>query len=445
MTHGQALAYLRSLQRFGIKLGLDNIKALLAGLGNPELRFPTVLVAGTNGKGSVAAMLARILADHGLRAGLYTSPHLVRVEERVRIGDELIAERDLARALSAVREAAGGLLASGRLPNPPTFFEALTAAALVHFSGKGVDGAVLEVGMGGRFDATNAVTPLVSVITTVALDHQKYLGNTLAEIAFEKAGILKPGVPAVVGVRGPTALRVVRRKAREVGAPVHEVFGRGTAFAARRTTGGYRFSYDSGHARYDYRPSLPGLHQGENAAVALRAAEVLGGVWRPFEPRIMVRAIGHTLWEGRLETAGARPPLILDGAHNPEGAEALAAHIRMVVRKPVVLLFDAMKDKDIGAIAGALFPLATKVVLTRIPMERAAAPDEVLGLWEGEKGNILAEPDVPRALAMARRLAGGSTPVVVAGSLFLVGEVKKALCRGPGDRPRPSRRGGGPV
>ena len=445
MTHGQALAYLRSLQRFGIKLGLDNIRALLAGLGNPERRFPTVLVAGTNGKGSVAAMLARILADHGLRAGLYTSPHLVRVEERIRIADDLIPERDLARALTAVRETAGGLLASGRLPNPPTFFEALTATALVHFSGKKVDAAVLEVGMGGRFDATNAVTPVLSVITTVALDHQKYLGDTLAEIAFEKAGILKPGVPAVVGVRGPAALRVVRRRAREVGAPVHEVFGRGTAFAARRTAGGYRFSYHSGHARYDYRPSLPGLHQGENAAVALRAAEVLGHVWRTFEPRTMVRAIGRTLWEGRLETAGTRPPLILDGAHNPEGAEALAAHIRTIVRRPVVLVFDAMKDKEIRAMAGALFPLAVKVVLTRIPMERAADPEEVLALWGGDRDNIVAEPDVPRALGLARRLAGRSTPIVVTGSLFLVGEVKKALSRRPGDRSRPSRGRGRPV
>jgi len=429
MTHGQGLAYLKSLQRFGIKLGLDGIRALLASLGDPERRFPSVLIAGTNGKGSVAAMLTRILTEHGFRTGLYTSPHLVRVEERIRIGDELIAAKAFARAITIVRERADALVASGGLPHPPTYFEVLTATALIHFAGEAVDFAVLEVGMGGRFDATNVVTPLLSIITTVSMDHEKYLGGTLGEIAFEKAGIIKPGVPVVCAVRRGTALRVVRRRARELRAPVVEVFGPGTAFAASPAGRGVRFVYDSDEARYEFRPSLPGFHQGENAAVAIRAAEVLSRTWKPFDRRKMTAAVGGTRWEGRLETLGSKPPVIVDGAHNPEGASSLAAYVRDVVRKPVILIFDAMKDKDIGAIAGPLFPLARTVVLTRVPMARAAEPEEVLRLWKGRRDNILIEPDIGRALKLAESLAGTRIPVLAAGSLFLVGEIKKRISR----------------
>ncbi|MBP1660068.1 MAG: tetrahydrofolylpolyglutamate synthase/dihydrofolate synthase, partial [Candidatus Aminicenantes bacterium] len=179
--------------------------------------------------------------------------------------------------------------------------------------------------------------------------------------------------------------------------------------------------------RYEFKPSLPGFHQGENAAVAIRAAELLGRVWRPLDPRKMIAAIGRTRWEGRLETVGSKPPVILDGAHNPEGAASLAAYLRDAVRKPVILIFDAMKDKDIGAMAASLFPLARTVVLTRIPMARAAEPEEVLRLWKGRRGNILMESDIGKALKLAKGLAGATTPVVAAGSLFLVGEIKKIV------------------
>ncbi|HEX2695925.1 MAG TPA: folylpolyglutamate synthase/dihydrofolate synthase family protein [Acidobacteriota bacterium] len=431
MTHGRCLEYLKSLERFGIKLGLDNIRALLGSLGDPDRRFPSALIAGTNGKGSVAAMLVRILTEHGFRTGLYTSPHLVRVEERIRIGDDLISARAFCRALTTVRERADALVASGGLSHPPTFFEVLTATALVHFAEEAVDFAVLEVGMGGRFDATNAVTPLLSVITTVSMDHQTYLGGTLGEIAFEKAGIVKPGVPVVCGVRRGTALRVIRRRARELRAPVIEVFGPGTAFAASPARGDTRFAYDTGRARYEFKPSLPGFHQGENAAVAIRAAEVLARVWRPLDRRKMIAAVGRTRWEGRLETVGSKPPIILDGAHNPEGAVSLAAYVRDVVRRPVILIFDVMKDKDIGAIAASLFPLARTVVLTRVPMARAAEPEDVLRLWKGRRDNILIEPDIGKALKLAEGLAGAKTPVLAAGSLFLVGEIKKRISRRP--------------
>ena len=436
MTYGESLGYLESLQRFGIKLGLDNIRTVLESLGQPHRDYPSVHIAGTNGKGSVAAMLAEILSAHGFRTGLYTSPHLVRLEERIRIDGRLISPKGVARGLTILKKSIDSLLAAGALVYPPTFFEVVTALALTYFAEQGVDIAVLEVGMGGRFDATNAVTPIVSVITTIAHDHQKYLGRTLGEIAFEKAGIIKPGVPVVCGVRSGGALRVIRRRAREEGAPIIEVFGRGSAFAPA-AAGGNRFRYDSGSDVYTFKPSLLGAHQGENAAVALRAAETISRVWRPLDARTSVRAVSRTRWEGRLEIVRRRPAVILDGAHNPEGAAALGAYIRDSVRKPVVLVFDAMKDKDIRKIARTLFPRARRIILTRVPMDRAASPQEVLDLCREYADRIILEPDIRRALDRALSEAGARTPVVVAGSLFLVGAIKKILGGKPFAAPLP--------
>lgn len=427
MNHGQSQDYLKSLQRFGIKLGLENIRTLLGSRGGPHLEYPSLIVAGTNGKGSVAAMLARILSGHGFRTGLYTSPHLVRIEERIRIGERLITPGELRRGLTAIRNDVEGLLASGRLTDPPTYFEVITALALTYFRDSRVDFAVLEVGMGGRFDATNAVTPLVSVITTISKDHQKYLGRSLGEIAFEKAGIIKEGVPVVCGVRRGTAFRVIRRRARELKAPFVEVFGPATSFKPQSVGRGFRFRYDSGAATYSYAPSLQGVHQGENAAVAIRAAEVLGTVWKPLKKRSIVEGIGRTHWEGRLELVSRKPPVILDGAHNPEGAASLGAYISDVLREPVVLVFGVMKDKDIRRIADILFPLARKVILTQVRMPRAASPEGMLSLCRKHAEKIMLEPDVGKAFQQALAEAAVRTPVIVAGSLFLVGEVKKLL------------------
>jgi dihydrofolate synthase/folylpolyglutamate synthase len=427
MNYGQSQDYLKSLQRFGIKLGLENIRTLLESRGDPHLEYPSLIVAGTNGKGSVAAMLARILSGHGFRTGLYTSPHLVRIEERIRIGERLITPGELRRGLTAIRNDVEGLLASGRLTDSPTYFEVITALALTYFRDSRVDFAVLEVGIGGRFDATNAVTPLVSVITTISKDHQKYLGQSLGEIAFEKAGIIKEGVPVICGVRRGTAFGVIRRRARELKAPFVEVFGPATSFKPQSVGRGFRFRYDSGAATYSYAPSLQGVHQGENAAVAIRVAEVLGTVWKPLKKRSIVEGIGRTHWEGRLELVSRKPPVILDGAHNPEGAASLGAYISDVLREPVVLVFGAMKDKDIRRIADILFPLARKVILTQVRMPRAASPEDMLSLCRKHAGKIMLEPDVGKAFQQALAEAGVRTPIIVAGSLFLVGEVKKLL------------------
>jgi len=437
MTPSECRDYLGRLQHFGIKLGLENVRTLCAALGNPQNRFLSVHVAGTNGKGSVSAMLAGIMRAHGLRTGLYTSPHLARVEERVRVDGKAIAPARFRELVARIKGAIDALMVEGRLVYHPTYFEVLTALAFLEFAERGVDVAVLEVGMGGRFDATNVVRPLVSVVTTIAKDHQEHLGATLAKIAFEKAGIVKPGVPVVCGVAGGPALRVIRQAARERGVALTEVFGQGRGLETHKTRDGYRFVYMGENGRYAFMPGLAGRHQGANAAVAIAVTEVLSRTWKSFEKSKILEAIRATRWEGRLETVRRRPLVLLDGAHNPEGAEALAVHLEDVVRRPVVLVFAAMKDKDLAAMTRTLFPWAAAVVLTRVPYKRSASPEELLAAAPPSfKGPIFLEPDtrkaVELALSLGTRTSGTCprtprppTPVVIAGSLFLIGEVKR--------------------
>jgi dihydrofolate synthase/folylpolyglutamate synthase len=425
MTSSECRDYLGHLQHFGIKLGLENIATLCAALGDPQDRFPSIHVAGTNGKGSVSAMLAGIMKEHGFRTGLYTSPHLARVEERIRVDGASITPLRFRGMLERLKATIDGLMAGGRLAYHPTYFEVLTALAFLQFAERKVDIAVLEVGMGGRFDATNVVRPLVSVITTIAKDHEKHLGSSLKKIAFEKAGIIKPGVPVVCGVRCGDALREIRRVARERGAPIVEAFGPGRTLEVRPVRGGYRFVYSGERDRYAFSPALAGRHQGTNAAVAIATAEVLARTWKPLEKAMIVRTIGQTRWEGRLETVSRRPLVVLDGAHNVEGAEAFAAHIRETFGKPVVLIFAAMQDKDIRAMTRILFPLCETVILTRVPYKRSATPEELAAAAPPFKGRVFLEPDTRKAIRLALAESHGRTPVVIAGSLFLIGEVKR--------------------
>lgn len=426
MNPAERRAYLGRLEKFGIRLGLESIRALLSGLGSPQDAFPSVLVAGTNGKGSVCAMLAEALRRNGLRTGLYTSPHLVRVEERIRVDGVPVPSRAFGRLLDGVRVEVERLVAAGELAASPTYFEVLTAAALLHFAERRVDIAVLEVGMGGRFDATNAVTPLVSVITTIALDHQEHLGRTLAGIAFEKAGIIKPGIPVVCGVRrGGDAYRVIRRRARELGAPFVGVWD-GAKLDAERTKQGFRFAYRRGGKAFGFSPGLPGKHQGANAAVVLAVAGELERLWKPLDDRRILAGIENAPWEGRLEVVSRRPLVLLDGAHNPEGAAALAGYLREIVRRPVILVFGVMRDKDARAMARSIFPLAQTVILTSAPLARSATPADLqAAAGDLARENVVLEPRPGRAVRLALRESRGRTPVVVAGSLYLVGEVKR--------------------
>ncbi len=423
MNRAQSQAYLGRLQKFGMRLGLDAVREILAGLDNPQDRFPSVLVAGTNGKGSVCAMLASIVAAHGSRVGLYTSPHLVRVEERIQVDGGLIPAVTFGRLLGRVRETTESLLAAGRLADEPTFFEVLTATAFLHFAERRVDLAVLEVGLGGRLDATNAVRPLATAVTSIGHDHQQVLGRTLGRIAFEKAGVIKPGVPVVSGVPpGGVADAIIRKRASAVGAPFIGVWDGGRLDGP---DGRGRFVFRRAGRTYRFAPRLAGRHQGENATVAILVAEELGRAWRPLKKTRIVAGLEGARWDGRLEWVSSRPPVILDGAHNAEGAAALAAYLRRSFKERVILVFGVLRDKDIPAMARRLFPLAETVVLTRIPNDRTAEPADITALAPAFRDRLRLEPDPRRAVSLARRESRGKTPVVITGSLFLVGEVKR--------------------
>jgi dihydrofolate synthase/folylpolyglutamate synthase len=419
--------YLDDLQRFGIKLGLDNIRALCAAFGDPQKAFPAVHVAGTNGKGSVCAILAAILGRAGYRVGLYTSPHLVRVEERIRVDGRMIPARDFDRLLGKIKDGVDTLLRAGRLKTPPTYFEAVTALAFLYFREKKADVAVVEVGLGGRYDATNIVRPLVAVITSISRDHEEHLGRTIAKIAVEKAGIIKPGVPVVSGIRDERAERVVEAVAAGKRAPLVRVFGTPGSLLARRGRGRWIFEYNLGGEVFRFRPRLAGAHQGENAAVAIAAARSLGRISRPLGAEAIVRGIEEVKWEGRLEEAGRRPRLLLDGAHNEGGMRVLRAYIETEVPRPPVILFAMMKDKAVGRAVRTLFPAAGTIILTSIPFERAATPAEVLARAGAFEKKILVEPDPRKALALARRTAGREGTVIAAGSLYLVGKIKEIM------------------
>jgi dihydrofolate synthase / folylpolyglutamate synthase len=436
-AHRVAGLYLARRVRFGMKLGLETMRALVEEMGDPQGDYPSLLIAGTNGKGSVAAYCDAALRASGLRTGRYTSPHLVRVNERITVDGREITDRDFATAVRTVRDAAERLVRRGVLEAHPTFFEVTTAAAFEHFRRKRVDVAVLETGLGGRLDATNVVDPTASAIVSIDFDHEVYLGRTLGAIAGEKAGVLRPGRPTVIGPLPHEARQAIRARARAIGAHVVEARrgvrlrrrDGGEAAAGRR--GRVRtFDLHTPAARYARLQPLPGAHQRDNLLVAIRLLEEARRAGVSVDLRTLPSAMARTLWPGRLEWVPGHPPLLLDGAHNPAGARALAAYLRG--GPSIVLVFGAMADKDVRGLAGELFPLAAAVVLTRPRVARATTPDELARRAGRLAAGAYRQPSVARALALARRLArahGPMTTVVVAGSLYLVGAVKAALER----------------
>lgn len=427
MNYGQCRDYLQGILESGVKFGLDNVRAVLSGLGLPHQKYPTILVAGTNGKGSVCAMLTEILSIHGIRVGLYTSPHLVRVEERIKVGEEPISSRRFCRLLSRLKGKVEDLVETGKLPSTPTYFEMLTCLAFLYFETQNVDIAVLEVGMGGRLDATNVVTPLVSVITTVSKDHQEFLGRTLGQIAFEKAGIIKPGVPVVCGLQKGSAYYVIKKRARELGAQFIGVFDEGDSFRVQKGKKGYCFSYRRSGKKFIYTPGLQGEHQGRNAAVAIAAALELSKGWKKLDNKKILRGIRKARWDGRLEVVSRHPLVVLDGAHNEEGARALRAYARNFLPQPLTLVFGIMKDKNIPKVADLIFPLARTVILTSFPYRRAATPESINSQVAAGGRSVFLEPDPKRAVEKALELTPGRGSLLITGSLFLVGEVKKRI------------------
>jgi len=397
------LARLEGIRTLGVSLGLERIRAALAALGSPERAYVTVQIAGTNGKGSTAAMAEAILRAAGLRTGLFTSPHLCRFTERIRVdGAEVEGER-----LAVLDEA---VVATGV---PLTYFEVSAALAFAAFRDHGVEVAVLETGLGGRLDAATAAAPVATAITSIGLDHTDVLGGTLAEIAREKAGIARPGVPLFLGPLPPEADAEVARVAAAVGAPLRRL---GADLPPPATP-----------------LALAGDHQRVNAALAVALAEAAAGACgRPLPPAAVTAGLGHTVWPGRLERLA--PDLLLDSAHNVQGATALAAALERTAR-PRALVISVVRGKDLAGILSALAPRFDRVVATRSHNERALPAEEVAAaLPPGVAVDVV--PDPAAALDRARAFVAGSGTVVVAGSIFLVGGLRARLlgqrCDPPG-------------
>ncbi len=414
--------WLFSLEQIGIKLGLDQIRALLAALSHPEQAFPSVVIAGTNGKGSVTAMVERALRATGRRTGRYTSPHLTHLEERFAIDGESIAPAVVDALATRVREA------SAALPNPPSFFEATTALGLEAFRDAHIDIAVLEVGLGGRLDATNAVASIAVAITAIDFDHQAYLGHTLEAIAAEKAGVIKPGGLAVLGenpegVREVVARTATLQQARLVYVP------EGLLVKARMADGQLVATFHTPRTTYrDVRLGLRGRHQLANAAVAIRLLEELDAQTHIAVSADAIRAgLEDVAWPGRLEWRSWRGhDVLIDGAHNPAGARALAAYVREVFPQPVPLVLGAMQDKDATEMIAALVPIASSFTCTAAQSPRAFRPADLAGLVRTAAPgmNVQTATTPLEALAAA---AGSGNPVVVAGSLYLAGEIRAEL------------------
>jgi dihydrofolate synthase/folylpolyglutamate synthase len=414
------LRELYGLRRFGIKLGLETIRAMLDGLGNPHHRFRAVHLAGSNGKGSVASALATILGGAGQRVGLYTSPHLVRFNERFCVNGRPVSDEALVAAHEAVRTVPTG-------DRSPTFFEFATAMAFHLFAEAEVDWAVIETGMGGRLDATNVLDPALAVITNISLEHASYLGDSLDQIAAEKGGIIKPGVPAVTGAREEPARGVLAKIARERSAPL---FFLGTDFRAIPEPDG-TFQYEGLDGRREnMRTGLAGGFQVDNAALTLAACELLirDGLVLP-EP-VVRTGLARNRWPGRLEVVAERPRILLDGAHNLAAARLLAAYLDSLRKEsPVTLVVGILDDKPYREMLAALLPVCRRVVFTQARNERALPAETLLDAATEQARDSMVVPDVGNALAAARQMATPDETICVAGSLYVVGEAKEALER----------------
>lgn len=411
------------------KFDLETTQKIIASLGNPHAKYPTAIVAGTNGKGSTSAMLASILASAGYRTGLYSSPHLVRVNERIRVDGCEISDRDFASSFTEVWQTVDGLIGQKVLAHRPSFFEFLTATAFLHFARAGIDFAVLEVGMGGRLDATNVTEPCVAVITNIDLDHQQFLGDSYAAIAGEKAGVIKPHRPVISACEHPEAAEVIRRRAKELSAPLLEVAQAVHLSNVHNLDGRYTFdlNLEDEHFPALIAP-LMGSFQIKNAAAAVAAAWQLNREGFKIPRSAIMEGLRTTSWPGRLEVICEHPLVVLDGAHNPAAAREIAAQAPALwPGRRLRLVYASMRDKAIGEISEILFPLAHDLYLTQPEQARAATPEEILAQARYHPQRIIVEPDPPEALERACREGTAEDVVLVTGSLFLIGAVKRAL------------------
>ena len=437
MNYESAVRYLLSLgrelgaptQATAAKFNLENITVLMERLGRPDRTYPIVHIAGTNGKGSTAAFLESILRAAGFRTGLNTSPHLERINERIRINGEEVSDQIFAETFTRVQEVIEELLAAGRLEAHPTYFECVTALAFEVFARERVEFAVVEVGLGGRLDATNIVRPQVSVITRIDFDHENYLGHSLEEIAREKAGIVKAGVPVATAPQLPEVREVLRGKARELDATIVDT---GEDFDLQRelAEAGCARALARARARGEavrLAPGLPGRFQLENALNAVATARLLQARGYRITNQNIEQGIRSAEWPGRLERLQAGPDVYLDGAHNPGAARELAQFLEEnFARRRVYLIFGAMRDKSVDEMTGILFPLASEVIFTQPGTPRAVSANQLADLAGHHAARYTVIRDAEEALESALAKARSDDAVFVTGSLYLVGQLRHA-------------------
>ncbi len=417
-AYDQALSYLYGLQKFGIKFGLSKTENLLRAFGDPQDGLRLIHIAGTNGKGSVAAMLASIFSRAGFRTGLYTSPHLVDFRERFQIDGCLIPKEVTLNLIAEVRSRTDP-------GEPPTFFEFVTAMAFLYFAREQVDIGIIETGLGGRLDATNIIRPRVTVITPLGLEHQEYLGKTLARITEEKAGIIKAGVPLVTGVTQPSAREILVRTCREKDAPL---FLAGRDFTTRKTGGGTFTYVGFGRKLKGMRSGLLGDHQIRNAGLALSAALLWPEGPQEVREGDLREGLQSVSWPGRLELASQNPRIVLDGAHNPKAMGVLARVLPQVFEyKRLFLIIGVMQDKDISGVLAPIVPLADRIFLTRAEYNRSAAPEHLFSLIKENRERCRLFTGLAEALARAGKEAAPDDLICVTGSLFVVGEARNLI------------------
>lgn len=436
MDYQEAWEFLDQLQFFKIKLGLDSMKRFLEELGNPQHGLQYIHVGGTNGKGSVGATLCSVLTAAGYQVGLYTSPHLSSVRERFRIGSRYIGKEDFTRLISTIHAALDGAQI--------TYFECTTALALLWFAEQKVDCAVLEVGMGGRLDATNVITPLISLITNVSMDHEQYLGETLAEVAAEKAGIIKPGVPVISGVTADDdAGHVIRQACDEREAPLFLFAREFNASFSSEKNDCWQYQGLDGRVLAELPMSLRGNYQVVNASLVLTAVQLLRQQgWTVTEEQIRI-GLQETFWPGRLEffrlnkenkPVDEQSPgwnFLLDGAHNPAGVKALKHALRDFSTNRLILVWGAMQDKDLRSTLSEIAPQADIIIFTQAESERSARTAQLKdSLPAAMHQKVVCKETVPAALQQARILAGEHDLICIAGSLYLVGIARQLLSGG---------------
>lgn len=424
MSYQRTIDYLYGLQKHGMKFGLDNIRTLMSLFGNPHRAFRAIHVAGTNGKGSTSAMIESILRTAGVRTGLFTSPHLLSFTERIRINGQEITEEEVISLADEVRAAAGKVEDFS-----PTFFEVVTTMAFLYFRNRGVEWAVIETGLGGRLDATNVIVPEVSVITRIGLDHCDFLGRTLREIAGEKAGIIKAGVPVVSDDQDPEAMAVVVRKSAKEGSELSS-FGREfTGRLVSESSGGIAFHYSGSREYRDLCLPLPGDFQMGNASLAVRAVEVVSSRFPGLDVDV-VKGLAGVCWPGRFELVKDDPPVLIDGAHNPQAAVVLSKNLKKIALskyKRIILVMGAMGDKDIEGLVEPLLPLAAEILFCAPAYGRSASPERLASAAARMGYSSVVAPGVAEAIVKAEELWQPGDLIVITGSFYTIGEAKEFL------------------